>query len=214
VSPDGQIFLLSAPFLILSLMVHELAHGWTALLFGDPTARMMGRLSPNPIRHLDPLGTAALPVTYALSVLTVGANFGFGWARPVPVIEEYFRSRRRGMAFVSVAGPAASLLLAYGAELVLVHGGLEGRALRVVALVVGMNLSIALFNLLPIPGLDGSRLVGALLDDERAARWGLLDRYGILIVVVVVLVATGPASGGVSTVLVDTAGALRTLAGG
>ncbi len=213
-SSSGEIFLLSAPLLLVSLMLHELAHGFVAQLFGDPTGRMLGRLSFNPVRHLDPLGTLALPVTYALSVSALGANFGFGWARPMPVVEEYFRSRRRAMAFVAVAGPAASLLVAYLFELALVHVTLHDRVLRVVALVVGMNLSIALFNLLPIPGLDGSRLVGALLDDRRAAAWAGFDRYGMLAVLGLVLFASGPGAASVSSALIDVATALRSLAGG
>ena len=102
-------FLIISPLLIVSLVLHELSHGWAAYLLGDPTAKAHGRLSLNPIRHLDLLGTGMLAVTFLLS----GGTFFFGWAKPVPVDPRFFKDGQRGMAWVGAAGPATNFVLAF-----------------------------------------------------------------------------------------------------
>ena len=210
---DGLVFLLSAPILLVSVILHELAHAFAADRLGDPTARMLGRLTLNPIRHLDPLGTAMLAITYAASASITGAGFIFGWARPVPFIPEYFRSRRQGLAIVALAGPLANLAIAVALAAVIVHGSFGGRTHRALEVAFYLNLALALFNLLPIPPLDGSKVVGSLLPDDQAARWESLDRYGILLVLALVLVARGPAANVVNTAMGEAANAVVRVVG-
>ncbi len=171
-----DLFLLLLPIVVASLSLHELAHAYVAWRLGDPTAREQGRLTLNPIAHLDPLGT----LMFALTALLAGVPFG--WAKPVPVDPRYFRRPKEGMALVAVAGPAMNFVLALAALAVLRHAGLDGRAFNVVALAYLVNVILGLFNLIPIPPLDGSRIVGVLMDNATYARWIALDAVGMLIV--------------------------------
>jgi Zn-dependent protease len=171
-----DLFLLLLPVVIASLSLHELAHAYVAWRLGDPTAKELGRLTLNPIAHLDPLGT----LMFALTALLAGVPFG--WAKPVPVDPRNFRRPKEGMALVAVAGPVANFVLALGALAVLRHAGLDGRAFNVVALAYLVNVILGLFNLIPIPPLDGSRIVGVLMDNATYARWIALDAVGMLIV--------------------------------
>lgn len=175
-SGDVRTFVLLLPVLLVSMVLHELAHAWTAWRLGDPTARSLGRLSLNPIVHLEPLGTAMFALTY------FGGGFIFGWARPVPVNANYFRSPQRGMAIVALAGPITNFVIALGVAWLLVHQGpeLSETALRVVYYSLLVNITLGVFNLLPIPPLDGSRVVGAAMDDRTYARWSALDQYGMI----------------------------------
>ena len=171
-----DVFLLLLPIVVASLALHELAHAYVAWRLGDPTAKEQGRLTLNPIAHLDPLGT----LMFALTALLAGIPFG--WAKPVPVDPRNFRRPKEGMALVAVAGPAMNFLLALGALAVVRHAELDGRALRVVALAYLVNVVLGLFNLIPIPPLDGSRVVGVLMDNATYARWVALDAVGMVIV--------------------------------
>ena len=171
-----DLFLLLLPIVVVSLSLHELAHAYMAWRLGDPTAKEQGRLTLNPIAHLDPLGT----LMFALTALLAGVPFG--WAKPVPVDPRYFRRPKEGMALVAVAGPAMNFVLALVALAVLRHAGLDGRAFNVVALAYLVNVILGLFNLIPIPPLDGSRIVGVLMDNATYARWIALDAVGMLIV--------------------------------
>lgn len=175
-SGDVRTFVLLLPVLLVSMVLHELAHAWTAWRLGDPTARSLGRLSLNPIVHLEPLGTAMFALTY------FGGGFIFGWARPVPVNANYFRSPQRGMAIVALAGPITNFVIALGVAWLLVHQGpeLSDTARRVVYYSLLVNITLGVFNLLPIPPLDGSRVVGAAMDDRTYARWSSLDQYGMI----------------------------------
>jgi len=168
-------FLIVSPLLLVSLVLHELAHGWVAWKLGDPTAKAHGRLTLNPIKHLDTWGTIMLAVTFIGSQ----GSFFFGWAKPVPVDTRYFRDPQRGMMLVGAAGPAANAALA------LIAAGLIwltyswslflGQALYMLFV---LNVILMAFNLVPIPPLDGSRVVGGFLPRDLYLRWLDLDRYG------------------------------------
>jgi Zn-dependent protease len=179
---------------ILAITLHEAAHGYAALALGDDTAKLAGRLSLNPLRHVDRVGTILLPgFLLIFQLLTIHrVVFMFGWAKPVPVSAARFRDPRRGMALVAVAGPAMNFFLAWLAALAL-HwtdipaefgsGQIPAQFLFYFMLV---NVVLGLFNLLPIPPLDGGRIVVGLLPLELARRWARLERVGILVVIVVV----------------------------
>ena len=177
---EGFLYLL--PLLLASLTLHELAHAYVATRLGDPTPREQGRLTLNPIVHLDPLGTITFVATYFLT------SFLFGWAKPVQVDARYFRRPKEHMALVGAAGPATNFLLALVCAGVLVHGGLDGRVESVVTLAYTLNLVLGIFNLLPIPPLDGSRIVGAFMSDYAYARWSALDQYGVFVLFGVIVV--------------------------
>lgn len=182
------LLLVVLPVGVMAVMFHEVAHGWAARRFGDPTADMEGRLSLNPVKHLDPIGT--------LMIFLIG----FGWAKPVPVNPRYFQRPSRDMMLVGLAGPAANIILAIASALFLrgviwAHYNIAAMpAEATMALIqffrfgVVINVILAAFNLLPIPPLDGSRVVAHFLPHNLANRYRELDRYGLLIVVAVIFV--------------------------
>ena len=165
------------PFVLISIVIHELAHGFVAYKMGDPTAKRAGRLSLNPFKHIDPLG--------ALCMLF----FRFGWAKPVPVNPNYFRRKKAGIVLVSLAGPAANILFAFFVMILLyLSNGLSAFYLfsTYVEDLYLINLSLAVFNLIPIPPLDGSKVLGALLP-EAGEEWLLrYERYGMILLFVLV----------------------------
>jgi len=180
-----EVTLYALPVLA-AITFHEVAHGYVADRLGDPTARRAGRLTLNPLAHLDLAGTLVFLLTRMI-----------GWAKPVPVNPAYFRNPRRDMLWVGLAGPAANLLLAGVCALafhLLALGGLGGWAGRRVGLPlllmaqagVFVNLGLGLFNLIPIPPLDGSRILAGLLPGKAAASVYRLERYGFLVLLLVV----------------------------
>jgi Zn-dependent protease len=176
---DIQSIILSAPAILFALTIHEFSHGYVAWRLGDPTAKMMGRLTLNPLKHLDPIGTIALFL------------FRFGWAKPVPIDPRNFRHPTRDMAISGLAGPAANLLTAAVSGLILrvlflFHIG--GFVAAVATYFVLFNLILCFFNLIPIPPLDGSRLLYHLLPPNLAAAYGRLERYGFIILIGIILV--------------------------
>lgn len=173
---DVRTFLLLFPIVLASLTLHELGHAWVAWRLGDPTAKQQGRLTLNPLAHLDPFGTLMFVLTALI------ANFPFGWARPVPVNPRYFRRAKEGMAIVAAAGPLMNFVLALAALALYRHGGFEGRVLEVLDKAYIVNVVLGLFNLVPVPPLDGSRIVGAIMDDATYTRWIRLDQYGMVFV--------------------------------
>ena len=190
---------------VLAITLHEAAHGYAALLLGDDTARRAGRLSLNPIRHVDRVGTIIVPGLLMLGqLLTIHrVAFMFGWAKPVPVDPRRFPNPRRGMALVAVAGPLMNFVLAWiGALLMPAANAPDGDSLGALdaALAthpfVGMflfyfiltNLVLGLFNLLPIPPLDGGRIAVGVLPLPLAIRWAQLERAGLVIVLLVVFI--------------------------
>jgi Zn-dependent protease len=167
--------------LLLSLSVHEAAHAWTANRLGDPTARLLGRISLNPIAHIDWIGTVLFPLLAMLSGLPL-----FGWAKPVPVGWQNLKSPRRDFAVIAAAGPASNLLLAVAvaAVLVLVGGRSAAPGATATWLLVRaleLNVTLAVFNLIPVPPLDGGNVAAGLLPLPLARALNQLRPYGFLI---------------------------------
>jgi len=184
--------------ILMAVTLHEVAHGRAARHFGDRTAEAQGRLSLNPLRHIDPVGTVLVPAL----LLAVHSPFLFGWARPVPVNPRFMRRPRQDMVWVAAAGPASNIVMAIGWAIVLSMaqrggGGDVALALQAMAWTgVWINLLLAVFNMLPIPPLDGGRVLANLMRPGPAVR--LLERlepWGLLIVLGLVV------SGGLSMVL-------------
>ncbi len=179
----AELALLAVPILA-AVTFHELAHGWVAYRFGDPTAKMAGRLTINPFAHLDPLGTLAFVLTRAI-----------GWAKPVPVDPRYFRHPRRDLMWVSLAGPAANLAMAAlfallfgllvrsGAAL---SGGLATAFALMIQAGVTINIGLAVFNLIPVPPLDGSKILQGLLPVRQAVAYSRLEPYGMIILILLI----------------------------
>jgi len=186
-----KIFIWAIPVLF-AITVHEVAHGWVAGQLGDPTAKAAGRLTLNPVKHIDPLGTVVLP----LLLLYVG-NFIFGWAKPVPVTWKNLSHPRRDMALVALAGPAANLLMmliwAMLAKLVLIFPGDVVWGMNLISYMCSagiiINIVLMVLNLLPILPLDGGRVFSALLPVSWARAYSHLEPYGLIILVV--LLVTG-----------------------
>lgn len=180
---------------IFAITLHETAHGYAAWALGDDTARRMGRLSLNPLRHVDRVGTLLVPGALVLiQLVTIGrVGFMFGWAKPVPVDPRRFPSPRRGMALVAAAGPAANAVLAWLGALAL-HGAERlpgasaafGETMLVYFIVA--NLVLGLFNLLPIPPLDGGRIAVGILPLPLARAWARLERAGLVLVLLAVFI--------------------------
>ncbi len=141
--------------LVMSIVVHEVAHGYAAELEGDPTARYAGRLTLNPIPHIDPIGSVVVP----LILLVTGSPLLIGWAKPVPYSERNFRDKKRGTIAVASAGILANLLIAVVFGLALRFSGATGAAAHALGVLVRVNLVLAFFNLIPIPPLDGSKIL-------------------------------------------------------
>lgn len=186
-------FLLIVPVLLFSMVAHEYAHGYAALRQGDPTAYQLGRLTWNPIKHIDPFMTVLLPVfTFFFW------HFAFGGAKPVPVNPRNYRSFKRGDIIVSLAGVAANIGIAVACTIIVILSGVMGRmapgAVGYLVLLQSMmvygiffNLLLAIFNLLPIPPLDGSHVVKYLLPPAWSLQYQRVGRYGLLLVFLVVM---------------------------
>lgn len=170
---------------IFAITVHEVAHGWVAKKYGDNTASVLGRLTLNPIKHIDLLGTIILPGI----LLITGTGFIFGWAKPVPVDPRNFKNPLRDMAIVALAGPVSNLLMALGWALITRLGVTIGAGTEAISLPliysgvagISINLVLALINLLPIPPLDGSRILTGILPSYWAWQYNRLERYGFII---------------------------------
>jgi Zn-dependent protease len=182
-----ETLLIALPILIFSIVLHEVAHGWVALKQGDPTAAMLGRLTLNPIPHIDPIGSLLVPAVLAL----MPGGIIFGWAKPVPVNTRNFRNYKKGDILVSLAGVVVNFLLAIAFTLVLVAVIWLQRTLPDMAATwsilqqmahygIIINLVLALFNLLPIPPLDGSHVFYYLLPPRLGAQYRALGQYGMI----------------------------------
>ena len=192
--PDLNIPYLVIAFavLIFSLTVHEAAHAWSASRLGDDTARRLGRVSLNPAVHVDPIGTLLLPLVAIIGNLPV-----IGWAKPTPVNPRNLRHPRRDNVLVTVAGPASNLLIAVVAAMALhvipsadpsVEGMDVSSPLILLAIqLVDINLLLAVFNMIPVPPLDGGRVMAGLLPPALAIRYNQLGRYGFIIIYALML---------------------------
>jgi len=197
---------LAAVPIILAITVHEAAHGYVAKMFGDSTAWMLGRVTLNPFKHIDPIGTVVVP----LAMLLLGGIL-FGWAKPVPVNFGNLRHPKRDMFWVAAAGPGANLAMAllwailYG--LVSGRGPLASAGLQVMSLIgVGINVALMVLNLLPILPLDGGRIAVSLLPHSLAVPFAQTERYGFFIVIALLAtgvlgVVVGPLAGAVTALL-------------
>jgi Zn-dependent protease len=185
------IAIILIPCIVIAIVFHEVAHGWVANMLGDPTAREQRRLSLNPLRHVDPVGTVILPGILALTGAPV-----FGWAKPVPVSARRLNNPRFGMMAVAAAGPGTNLVLALiGALLVglLLPGEAQvGQPLSILGYAlftfISINVFLALFNLIPLPPFDGSHIVEGLLPDGAARAYGRLRPYGLPLLFLLLLV--------------------------
>lgn len=164
--------------LVIAITVHEFAHAWVADHLGDPTPRLQGRLTLNPLAHLDPLGTILILVV------------GFGWGRPVEFDPFNLRSPRKDAALISLAGPASNILLAVVASLllrILVVAGYGLVAMPILGTIITLNLVLAVFNLIPVGPLDGFKIVAGFLSAKQAKEWNQLERYGMFFLVLLLL---------------------------
>ncbi len=173
--------------LILSVIVHEVSHGYAALAMGDETARRAGRLTLNPLKHLDPIGSVALPILFSL----ISPRFIFGWARPVPYNENNLRNKKWGTILVSAAGVIANLAIALFFALFIRIGVAANFITQplffITATIVSVNLALFVFNLLPFPPLDGSRILFAVLPVRFGRFERILEQYGIFVIFALVV---------------------------
>ena len=188
----GEIAVWLVP-LVIAIVFHEVAHGLVARRLGDPTAEAKGRLSFNPLRHIDPFGTVLLPLILAVS----HAGAIFGWAKPVPVDYRRLRNPRRDMVLVALAGPGMNLLLALVGTAILaatlaISGGVQNGAVAIIAKnaanFVLINIFLGVFNLLPVPPFDGGHVVEGLLPPSLALQFRKIGRFSLLVFVFLLLI--------------------------
>ena len=186
--------ILSLIAVFTAIVLHEFSHGYIAFRLGDPTAKIQGRLTLNPLAHIDPIGTILVPIVLVI----LRSPFLFGWAKPVPVNPNYFRNPYKGMFYVAIAGPLMNIALALGASAIgrlailitplsLLYGrGFSAYFVQTIFYLLGffviINIILAVFNLLPVPPLDGSRVLAYFLPPEGKRVMMQLERYGFLIV--------------------------------
>ncbi len=184
-----QLFAVWVLPVLFAITVHEVAHGWVAKQFGDRTAQMLGRLTLNPLKHIDPVGTILVP-----GILLLMGGFVFGWAKPVPVNARNLGNPKRDMAIVAIAGPAANLLMAVFWAIVIRVGALfvgEQEAIGMPLIYMGsagisINIFLMMLNLLPIPPLDGGRVLAGFLPGPLAYKLNRLEPYGFMILVALI----------------------------
>jgi len=180
--------------LLPAIILHEVAHGYAAFLLGDNTAKDKGRLTLNPIAHIDPIGTVVLP----FMLLIIGSPVVIGWAKPVPINPYNFKDYRKGMMITGLAGPATNLVLAALSGLLVRMLGTAGLQLGSIDSIAGVlfyfcwiNLVLLFFNLIPIPPLDGSRVLQWVLPDAALKAYNSLERYGFIIIFGLLWIAPG-----------------------
>ena len=185
-----MLVILSIIILIFSVILHEVSHGFMADRLGDPTARLAGRLTLNPLKHIDPVGSIIVPFITSLF------GFTFGWAKPVPYNPYNLKNRRQGELLIALAGPASNLLLAliFGTILRFTVAGITDQAtavawmpfFNIVSTIVIINIVLAIFNLIPLPPLDGSKILFSILPNQYGSFRMTLERYAPVFVLIVV----------------------------
>jgi Zn-dependent protease len=189
--------LISALPILVAITFHEVSHGLAAYKLGDPTAKMLGRLTLNPIAHIDIFGTILLPI---ILIISTNGQFVFGYAKPVPINPMNFRNPRQGMALSAAAGPATNIIMAFVSMLILKliilplaavsPESVADTVLRPVAMIftssVVINVVLASFNMIPIPPLDGGRVLAGLLPTTHANSFDRIEPYGFIIVIVLI----------------------------
>lgn len=184
---DLGIFLLAVLPVLLAITVHEAAHGYAARYWGDHTAEQMGRLTLNPLAHIDPIGTVVVP-----AVLFFTTGFMFGWAKPVPVVPRNFRDARLGMRTVAVAGPLSNLVMAFGWGLVAVAAVYAPESYqfpmsKMAQYGISINAVLFVLNMLPVPPLDGGRFVDSFLPAKQSMQYRKLEPYGTWIILILLM---------------------------
>ena len=179
---DALTFIVSIIILIMSVVVHELSHGYTAELLGDPTPRLQGRLTLNPLKHLEVFGSLIVPFITSL------AGFTFGWAKPIQWNPYNVKNRRWGELLISIAGPVSNILIAVIFGLIMRSFGadLSTSFIQIASYVVAINIVLAVFNLIPIPPLDGSKILFSLLPSSMIGVRETLERYSIFFFLIVI----------------------------
>jgi Zn-dependent protease len=177
--------------ILFAITMHEAAHGWVADKLGDPTAKNLGRITANPIKHIDPIGTVAVPL-----ILAMISPFVMGWAKPVPIQPRYFKSPLLDMGLVALAGPVSNFIMAclWALFIVMVRSWMDHSQFPLLLMAMGkngilINVVLMVLNLLPIPPLDGGRVVAGVLPRALVGPYMQLERYGMIIILV--LLATG-----------------------
>jgi Zn-dependent protease len=177
--------ILSITILIISVIIHEVSHGYMADLLGDPTARLQGRLTLNPLKHIDPVGSIIVPL------ITFLAGFTFGWAKPVPYNPYNLKNRRQGEFLIALAGPLSNLLIAFifGTIIRFISVGMIAITpfIEITSYIVIINIVLAIFNLIPLPPLDGSKLLFSLLPDKYNRARIIMEQYSSIFIIIVVL---------------------------
>ncbi len=185
-----MLVILSIAILIISVIFHELSHGLMADRLGDPTARLAGRLTLNPLKHIDPIGSVIVPLITSLF------GFTFGWAKPVPYNPYNLKNKRQGEFLIAAAGPASNLLIAFvfGTILRFTAGSIVDAAsaaamapfVTIISYIVIINIILAVFNLIPLPPLDGSKLLFAVMPDQYGRARMIMERYAPIFILIVV----------------------------
>jgi len=177
---NAELMLLRVPAILFAVTVHEYMHARVAYMFGDPTARNQGRMTLNPIKHLDVIGTLMLLVA------------GIGWAKPVPVNPNYFKDPLKHMVYVGLAGPFANFIAAFLiAKLFLLGIPQYGMLAEVLKVVVQINIFLGVFNLIPIPPLDGSKVIPYFLSEKARETWWRFEQYGFVVLLLLVFMFSG-----------------------
>lgn len=177
------VYIISFSLLIVAMVVHEFSHGWVAYKLGDNTAKYSGRLTLNPFAHIDPIGTILLPI---ILLISTHGRFVFGYAKPVPINYWALKNPKRDMGLIGLSGPLSNFIFAF--VLSLIYRILAGSLILkfTIGYLISVNVMLGVFNLLPIPPLDGSRIFAAVLPANLASKYNLIEPYGFIILILLI----------------------------